>query len=229
MKQFQQIIWVSLLAGLCSGLMLFGLQYFTVRPIIQSAEVYEARAEHEQEEADADGAQEVWEPSEGWQRVSLTALSTVLTSIGFCALLFGLAALWEERMSALRGLLWGLGGFASFALAPALGLPPEPPGVLEADLQARQVWWLATALATAGGLLLVFAVKGGWLGRIAGLFVIVLPHLIGAPTAEGKQLVPDDLIQHFRIASIATNAAFWLIAGTLGGYLAGRAGNPARP
>ena len=213
-------MWVSLLAGVCSGLVLFGLQYLTVRPLVQAAEVYEARAA--QEQADADAAHEVWEPSEGWQRVSLTALSTVLTGIGYCALLFGLAALWEQRMTALRGLLWGLGGFLSFALAPALGLPPEPPGVLDADLQARQVWWLATALATAGGLLLVFAVNGGWLVRIAGLFVILLPHFIGTPTAETAQLVPDDLILHFRIASIATSAAFWLMAGALGGYLSQR-------
>jgi cobalt transporter subunit CbtA len=226
-KQFQQIMWVALIAGACSGLVLFSLQHFTVRPIIHEAEAYEARAE--QEQVHADPARDTGEPSEGWQRAWLTALATVLTSIAYCALLFGLASLWEVRMNAGRGILWGLGGFASFVLAPALGLPPEPPGVAAADLQARQLWWAATALATAGGLLLALGASRGWPVRIAGLFMLLLPHLVGAPRAAAEQLVPDDLILRFRIASIGTNALFWIMAGALGGYLTGRAGNPARP
>jgi hypothetical protein len=33
--------------------------------------------------------------------------------------------------------------------APAIGLPPELPGIEAAALQSRQLWWVATAVATA--------------------------------------------------------------------------------
>ena len=43
-------------------------------------------------------------------------------------------------------------------LAPALGLPPEPPGLPVADVGARQLWWILTAGATA-------AAEVGWAPR----------------------------------------------------------------
>ena len=224
--QFRKIMWVALISGSISGLVLFALQHLTIHPIIQSAEIYEARAEQShapEEPAPTDSPRNAsWEPAEGWQRISLTALSTVLTGIGFAALLFGLATLWSAPMSTMRGLRWGLAGLACFVLAPSLGLPPEPPGMMAADLQSRQLWWLATAAATAGGLLLLGECKQGWLVRIAGLIVLVLPHVIGAPHDIQNQIVPDDLIRQFQIASITTNAVFWLLLGTLGGYLSAR-------
>jgi predicted cobalt transporter CbtA len=49
-----------------------------------------------------------------------------------------LAARSGHDLDARRGLLWGLGGFAALHLAPAVGLPPELPGMASADLAARQ-------------------------------------------------------------------------------------------
>ena len=230
-------MWVALLSGAISGMALFALQHLTIHPLIESAEVYEARAEQSPTEESADSTDEhAWEPAEGWQRTSLTLLSTLLTGIGFAALLFGLASMWgaprssapmsRAPMTAARGLRWGLAGFACFVLAPSLGLPPEPPGVLVSDLQARQLWWLATVAATAGGLLLLSEsgsqTKLRWPLRAAGVIAIALPHLIGAPQDALGQLVPDDLIRRFQIASIASNAVFWALLGTLGGYLTSR-------
>jgi predicted cobalt transporter CbtA len=107
-------------AGAIAGLVLFVLQYFTVVPLIQSAEIYETAAHqaHFQDTKEDEG----WHPAEGWQRSSLTALTIVLTSIGFAAILFGLMALSGKNIDARHGALWGLAAFACFSLAPALGI-----------------------------------------------------------------------------------------------------------
>src|SRR5205807_3047641 len=101
-----------------------------------------------------------WEPARGLERTGYTVLADVLAGIGFAFLLAGGVALAQLRgypVDARRGLIWGAAGFAVFALAPAIGLPPELPGMQAAALVARQEWWLMTAAATALGLgLLVF-------------------------------------------------------------------------
>jgi len=50
------------------------------------------------------------------------------------------------------GLLWGAAGFLIFSGSPALGLPPELPGMTAAALDARQTWWIGTVIATAIGI-----------------------------------------------------------------------------
>ena len=144
MNQFRRLMLVALSSGALAGLLLFAVQHFTVVPLIESAEAYENAAHQTAGEAqDHEG----WQPADGWQRTSFTALATVLSGIGFGALLFGSLALAGRTVDARRGALWGLAAFACFGLAPALGLPPQPPGVAVADLYARQLWWAGTALA----------------------------------------------------------------------------------
>ncbi|MFQ5954541.1 MAG: CbtA family protein, partial [Kiloniellales bacterium] len=112
-------------------------------------------------------------------------------------------------------------GFAAFALAPAFGLPPEPPGVAAAELSARQAWWLGTALATAGGLaLMVFA--GNTVAKVAGLVAIAAPHLISAPHLAETGTLPAALAGRFVAASLVTSALFWVVLGGLSGWLYGR-------
>ena len=124
-------------------------------------------------------AEEEWQPADGWQRNAFTALATVLTGIGFSAILFGLLYLTGRRIDARTGVLWGLAGFVCFSLAPSLGLPPEPPGVAVADVFDRQLWWAATVVATAMGLYLI-AARSGWLLKLTGIVCLVLPHAVGA-------------------------------------------------
>ena len=74
----------------------------------------------------------------------------------------------------------GSAGFTVFALAPALGLPPLPPGMEAAGLVQRQVWWIVTATTTAIGLgLIVFPRRLVY--PVIGVGLLILPHLIGAP------------------------------------------------
>jgi|SRR5215831_968796 len=211
---------VALSSGALAGLLLFSIQHFTVVPLIESAEAYDTAA-HQPAAGDAHD-HEAWQPADGWQRTSFTALATVLTSIGFASVLFGTLALTGRTVDARRGALWGLAAFVCFGLAPALGLPPQPPGVAVADLYPRQLWWASTALATAIGLWLLAGPGRSWSLRVGGVVCLSLPHLIGAPIATGHNAVPAQLIRQFTIASLATTAMFWLVLGTLGGYISSR-------
>jgi cobalt transporter subunit CbtA len=217
----RRLFHVSVLSGVVAGLIWFAFQYSAVVPLIQAAEVYEA-AEHGH-----DHHHDEWQPAEGWQRNSLTAAATVLTSIGFAAILLGTVILFGRALSVWQGALWGCAGFLCFNLAPALGLPPVPPGVPVADLSDRQLWWLATAVSTATGLWLV----GGFSSRkpafrVCGLFVIALPHLIGAPAIARTTSLPPELIYRFTAACLAGAALFWISLGTIGGFIWARQRRP---
>lgn len=225
MSQFRKLMVAVFASGALSGLVLFAIQYFTVVPLIQAAETYEAP--EPQADSSAIHADEGWRPTEGWERTSFTALTTVLTGIGFAAILFGLMALARKTINTRHGALWGLAAFACFSLAPALGLPPQPPGTAVADLHQRQLWWAGTVVATAVGLWLIIEKRQSWLLRIYGAVCLLLPHLIGAPVAIGQNSVPAELVRWFTIASVVTSGIFWLLVGTLGGLIYSR--NQADP
>ena len=220
MSRFRALMLVVLASGGLAGLALFAVQQFTVIPLIETAETYEAAGQHSA--VGMAHEDEGWQPRNGWERTSFTALTTMLSGIGFAALLFGSLSLTGRPINTRRGALWGLAAFACFGLAPALGLPPLPPGVAVAGLYQRQVWWVTTVAATALGLWLLAGKGRNWLLRIGGVACVTLPHLIGAPAASGQNTVPAELIHRFTIASLATTGLFWLLLGTVGGFLSSR-------
>jgi cobalt transporter subunit CbtA len=206
MAALRRIVAAGLIAGIAAGLVAAALQSVTTTPLIRAAEAFET-------------AHEPGEMSEA-ARAALTVLATVLTGAGFGLLLVGAIALSGREPDGREGTLWGLAGFAAFGLAPALGLPPALPGAAEADLAARQLWWLAAAAACAGGLALV-AFGNVWLAA-AGIVLIALPHVAGAPAPEGASTAPADLAARFVAASLATGAVFWAVLGYLAGTLYAR-------
>lgn len=214
-------------SGLFAAIVLTLLQSLWLTPLILQAETFEGSepaaevaSGHShvavaapQEHADShshDG--EAWAPEDGWQRTLATGLSNLVVAVGFALMLAGLFTLRAPGQT-WQGLLWGLGGFATFSLAPSVGLPPELPGTAAADLLLRQYWWLGTAVATAAGLgLLAFGRQ--WPLRILGLALLAIPHLIGAPQPEvHSSLAPAALEQEFILASLLTNALFWAVLG----------------
>lgn len=227
MNQFRRLIAAALLAGAIAGLILFAVQHLTIVPLIDRAEAFEEAAAHSQ--AGHVHVDEGWQPAPGLQRIGLTAVTTMLSGIGFAAVLLAAMSLGRASFNVRRGLLWGLAGFACFVLAPALGMPPKPPGAAVGDLQARQLWWLGTVVATAAGLWLVCSPGGTWWSRTAGLLAIVVPHVIGAPTPDGADVVPPDLMRDFARLSVATNLVFWIVLGALCGWFRGREGAAHRP
>lgn len=221
MRQFQQLMQTALLAGALAGTLLFFYQQVVVVPRIVAAEAYEARDEGTGAEVDQHQHSER-KPNNGLQRSFFTAAGTILTGIGFAALLLSVVSLGGFALDVRRGLLWGLAGFVCFAVAPGLGLPPVPPGVPVADVRARQLWWVMTVVTTAIGLFLIFATRRGWISRTAGGLFLLLPHAIGAPQTIGPQIVPAHLVRAFAVASIVGNGLFWLVLGAATGFLFSR-------
>lgn len=221
MNRFRKLAYVVLASGSLAGLLLFAVQHFTIFPLIQKAEVYEAAAEKSDTHHHSD---EGWRPADGFERTSLTALTTVVTAIGFAAVLFGMAGAGAIKLSWRKGLLWGLAAFVCVDLAPALGLPPQPPGAAVADLYSRQEWWILTVISTAVGLWLLLNRRRPVAVRLIGVLPVILPHAIGAPVAQGSSAVPVTLSHEFALISILTTGLFWLALGTVGGLFYARSG-----
>jgi cobalt transporter subunit CbtA len=238
MHLFRSIVFSAVVAGVAAGAVMTVIQQLGTVPLILKAETYEkgqkaksaelasapvtvghshaeaAAAEHEHEHA-----AEAWEPEDGLQRNAFTAGANVLTAIGFALVLAALFAVrtgngahgihWHE------GLVWGLAGFIVFTLAPGLGLPPELPGVPAAPLLSRQIWWVLAALAAAGGLSLIF-LRGTAPASLAGLILIILPYLVGAPELENIETsVPTSLSHQFAVTVTVTSLVFWSVLGSL--------------
>jgi cobalt transporter subunit CbtA len=228
---FSRIFYAALIAGAIAGLFASGVQAIKAWPLILTAEVFEQRAEQNVHPADARAehaaAEAEWSPAAGLERIAYTAVANVLAGIGFALLLAAAYAL-KGGVDWQRGLLWGFAGFATFALAPALGLPPQLPGSEAAPLLARQAWWLATVAATGGGLaLLAFAPR--WLWKGAGALLLVMPHVIGAPghSAAGDP-APVAMAHAFVVASLLSNLLFWLALGVLTAIAFNRLVQPRR-
>jgi cobalt transporter subunit CbtA len=241
MATFRSIVFVAALAGLIAGVFATVLQAIGTVPIILEAETYEAGGaaaaaadghQHDAAEAGAAAHQheaDAWAPADGLERTAFTLLANILTGVAFALLLTAAYALRGGAIDWRRGLFWGLAGFAIFTLAPGLGLPPEIPGMEAAPLADRQIWWLATVIATAAGLGLIFLSDKPVLALL-GIAVIALPHLYGAPQpAEHGSLAPASLAHRFVVAAVLTSFLFWVALGSLTGWLYQRsAGSGAR-
>lgn len=219
---FKRIAQTAGFTGLLAALLLTLLQSFWVAPLILQAETYEkAPTEHVHEHAEGTGHvhdAEAWEPQDGWQRVVSTTGGNLVVAVGFALMLAGLYTLRAPGRTS-QGVLWGLAGFAVFVLAPTLGLPPELPGTAAADLVQRQIWWVGTAASTAVALALIVFGKH-WLLKVLGVATLLVPHLIGAPQPDvHASLAPEALAAQFKIASLLTNALFWVALGLISAWL----------
>jgi cobalt transporter subunit CbtA len=221
---FRRIVFAAVLGGLVAGGLASAVQEIRAVPLILQAEVYEEAAEKAKPQDSTAAAaghhhdEDAWAPADGWERTGFTLLFNLLAGVGFGLLLAaGMAASGQGGWRS--GLAWGLAGYASFVLAPALGLPPELPGSEAAPLLARQLWWAATAAATAGGLALIL-IRRGAVGIALGLLLLVLPHAIGAPQpAEHGGTAPIALAREFVLVALVSGLVFWLALGASTGAI----------
>jgi cobalt transporter subunit CbtA len=211
MSVFRSIVFSAVVTGFVVGAAVTVAQLFSTVPLIIKSELYErgtaaavakpgpAHEHSGHQHAEHEHGSAAWEPKDGLQRNFLAGIYA----------LRGYPVTWYE------GLLWGLGGFLVFTAAPGLGLPPELPSVPTAPLEVRQIWWIATASATASGLGLFVFRQSAW-AVVLGFCLIVLPHLIGAPRlAETHTDVPAALSHQFVVAVTLTSFLFWVLLGSL--------------
>jgi cobalt transporter subunit CbtA len=191
------LIWPALAAGVGAGVTAACLQQLFLVPMILGAEAVELG-----------GSQNV---HNGLDRVLYTTLFDCLCAFGF-ALLAAAGLAWRERLSWQHGLAWGLAGYASFALAPALELAPSLPGAESTALAVRQLWWLATAVATAVGIACI-AFSSARTVKLVGGMLVVAPHVLGAPGANGVAALPPGTARSFAVGSLSVALVMWIVIG----------------
>ncbi len=223
----RNLFFAAIAAGLLAGVFATGAQLLKVVPLILEAETYETATStsgsaqtHAHGETATGGHShdhghgDAWAPEDGFERILSTLMANILAGVAFACLL-GAAIMFSNRdVTAANGLLWGLAGFFVFSLSPALGLAPELPGMDAAALGSRQGWWILTVVCSAAGLgLIAFGSHVAF--KIAGVVLLVVPHVVGAPQIEAHSgPVPAGLSAEFAVASLATAALFWLVLGS---------------
>ena len=218
---FQKIFFAAVVSGVIAGLFATAVQSVRVIPQIFEAEKYERREPIPIPQTHEDGA---GEEEGGLSRLALTLVSNVVSAIGFAFLLVGCFALYGE-VDWKKGILWGVGGFIVFGLAPAVGLPPELPGAAAAPLEERRLWWILTVAGAASGLALL-AFKSGALFKALGALLLVLPHVIGPPRPEAHGgSAPQALMESFIPTALVGSLVFWVVLGLCAGCFWGRLNN----
>lgn len=243
---FRRIILNALLVGIIASFVFSLLQVYVVNPILFSSETYEVAEEpaaddgHSHSHDHGDGHshshhhdEDAWAPEDGFERTAYTMSANIFAGIAYASILLAVMSQLSlqglTRINLLKGLAWGAGGFIVFFGAPAIGIPPEIPGIEAAAVEHRQAWWLLAAGGVAVGLLaLAFAPLKF---KALGLVAIALPYIVGAPHPDGPSFThPDpaavvaltDLHQQFITATTVSNLVFWIVMGVLSAWVLNR-------
>jgi cobalt transporter subunit CbtA len=231
---FRRIIYTALLVGLLSGLIMSVIQITTVNPIIFAAESYESeRAIAVEHEHGGHNHSSTWAPEEGAERTSYTIFANVSAGIGFAAILLALMSQLQlsgiTQLSVPKGILWGVAGFVAVFVAPAIGLPPEIPGIEAAAIEQRQLWWTLAVIAVAVGLLILSFAPLKY--KVLGLISLVIPYIVTIPHHQGPAFAHPDpsvvealtrLHEQFLINSAISNLVFWLALGVIAAWALNR-------
>ena len=214
-----KILTSALFAGFATGIVAAILQFVFVQPVLLHAELYESGAlthfgaDVHSTDQDLGGFD--------LTRDGLSLLFTVLIYTGYALIMVGAMAMASDRditISVRSGLIWGVAGFVAVHLAPALGLPPEVPGVAAADVTPRQIWWFLTVLTAATAMALV-AFGRNWVMWGAAIVLLLAPHLIGAPQPDSYAgPVPPELAAEFATRALGVGLAAWALLGLFSAY-----------
>ncbi|MGR3460744.1 MAG: CbtA family protein [Roseovarius sp.] len=229
---FKNMLAGGLIAGFGAGLFAAMLHFAFVQETIILAERYETgELVHFGNDAVGDESETVsrdsLDPGHGdaeeadtsaLTRNVMTVLFYALTYSGYGLILaaaYQVAGLFGRKISLQQGILWGIAGFTCVQLAPAMGLAPELPGTISADITLRQIWWLGAVLATGAGLALI------GFGRnvpfvVVGVVLLALPHVIGAPVLDSfNGTAPPELAGEFSARVLGVGLAVWALLGWL--------------
>ena len=215
----KNIVTAAVLAGVAAGIVAAILQFVFVVPALLEGELFESGA-RVHFATDGSPQSERGAPGLGDEagRHAMTLAFGVVGYTGFGLILAGLMTLARDRAGASggwrTGLVWGLAGFLAVQLAPAVGMPPVLPGTVGAEIVPRQLWWAGTILATALGLWLIAFGRSAL--PLAGIALILLPQLVGAPHLDRYWgVAPPELAAQFATLSLGTAAMGWATLGAL--------------
>ncbi len=214
---FSKILTSALIAGAVAGLLAALLQLYFVQPVLLHAELFETG------QLTHSGVSDAHFESAGFdvQRDLLSVVFTMLIYSGYGLVLVAMMNMAEAQgalINARSGIIWGVAGFVAVHFAPGFSLPPEVPGSSAADVSDRQIWWFATVLATMVALWL-FAFGSKRIAWVAGIVVILAPHIIGAPHPDVLTgSAPTELGGMFAARSLGVGLAAWVMLGSLAGY-----------
>ncbi len=214
---FSKILVSGLFAGALGGLMAGLLQWFFVQPILLHSELYETGvlkhfgALANSAQPDLDKLQPI--------RDILSILFSMIIYIGYAILLISAMTIHQQNtgnpISFHQGIIWGIAGYITVHLAPAISLPPEVPGVAAAELQSRQIWWFVTVLFTAIGIWLI-AFNTKLLLFLVGGILILAPHIFGAPEPTSYLgPAPTEIGALFASRALGIGLISWAILGGL--------------
>lgn len=233
-----RLVSAALVAGFLAAVVATGLQLALTSPLIIAAERFETQAaapapafaslvvlvhgghDHGTKDPSVAGGEvaPAWEPGPGLPRMAFTGLSTLVGGVGYALLLGAVLLACNREPNPETGLRFAIGGFLAVALAPALGLAPELPGMEAAPLADRQFWWVMTAAATAMGLYLI-AIRRAPITIAGGLVLLVAPHLAGAPeTSHAASNLPAAYAAQFAARSLGIAFVFWAVIGLAYGW-----------
>lgn len=228
----QKMLASALIAGCAAGLLAAVLHFAFVQKYILLGEVYETGEAmhfaaapdghtHTGAAAHDHSAHDHGETSAIMRNV-WTVLFTGLIYVAYAMILiagFGLARTFGISIGPVQGLLWGIGGFVAFQLAPALGTPPELPGTPAPDLGGRQVWWWFTVATTATGLALLAYGRSVVFVALA-VALLAAPHVIGAPTLDQfGGVAPPEVAAFFAARVLGVGMAVWAFMGWVAGHV----------
>ncbi len=216
---FRNLVLCAFFVAIVAGLFFSAYQAAFITPIIINSEVYEIS------EPAVSSQVEVWAPEDGLERHSWSFATNFLLCFAYALILLSTMTA-KTSVNAVKGLFWGGAAYLSIFVAPALGLPPEIPGMEAAYLEGRQTWWVLTVILTVFSLWLIAFQSP--LNKGIGVILILIPHLIGAPQPENHGFVNTDpkavealisLWHDFILQTCMANALLWLVIGGLSGYL----------
>jgi cobalt transporter subunit CbtA len=198
-----------MVAGIVAGSTLFIVQRWTTLPLIYQAEL------HEQERTRVSSPTGD-PPHDKTTRSADTLVGDMLVAIGF-GLLLSAAYVLTDKFGLRHGIFWGLAGFTTFQIGPALVVPPALPGLELASLSTRQGLWLIAAFSTGLGLALVICERKSM--KLTGVIFMVLPAMLKFLTPVTPQPAPvitnvSTLESQFIFRTLACSLLMWLILGT---------------
>ena len=215
----KNLVYSALFAGLAAGIIVAALTISMLVPLLLEAELYESGMLIHF--GDVTVPTPDIEAEHDWARNGLTALYAATIYIGFAFVMVAAMAFAQEKgvqITTRSGILWGLAGYASFQLAPAMGIAPELPGMIAAEITQRQIWLIGTIVATITGIAAVVFGKN-WTHWGVGLVILAIPHIIGAPHPEAfGGTVPPELAAEFAGRSLAVGAVGWIALGVLSAH-----------